>query len=469
MHPLVNELKGIVSADRIREIRYDPLMRLQFYWYLPVPDHLRQKEPYTVVEVESAQEISQVLRLANQRNLPLYVRQGTGVLSPEMVRPEPPGSLILDLRRMRWVRPSFESAYVEVGPGVIETELNKELAPHGYAYPELIGPVAWGSIVSLNTSGRSVDPNLGKPGDYVLGLEVVLPTGEIIETGNRTVRRVCGFDLTRLLIGSQGLFGVITNIRLKLIPAPREEVRGIAHFPSLESFGQAISDLYKSRAPYAHLLEFMDQRYLELAPRKEPAPPVMVVIGTDGEAPGQALWKLEEILKVLRTAGAEHTQVLTGEQWGEIQVFRDAIYTTFEREGYASAAGEVMDVPLGSLAAALKDVRQLQGDFESRFPGVRTYLLGHIGGGSFHPIFAAPVAWGYERIQDVARQARQELLELKLVHSASIGEQGIFPEHKEWFRRFYDPAHLAFLTEMKRLFDPRQILNPRRFDLSSPE
>jgi len=181
-------LEGLVDPARVRTIRPSPIIRKPSYRRVRVPDSLRSKESSTLVEVESAQEIAAILKKANEERMPVYVRQGSGYITLDLPRPEPPGSLILDLRRLRWIRPDLDAAYVEIGPAVTERELNDALAPHGFSYPELVGPVTWGGLVSLNTSGRSVDPYVRKPGDYLLGLEVVLPTGEIVHTGTRAQR-----------------------------------------------------------------------------------------------------------------------------------------------------------------------------------------------------------------------------------------------------------------------------------------
>ena len=129
MHPLAAELRDIVKPEQIHTTRYDPLIRMPFYRPVEVPDERRQGDPFTVVKVETAEEISQILRAANERRVQVYVRQGMGVISPDVVRPEPPGSLVLGVSAMRWIRPNFVRNYVEVGPSVTEKELNDELAP----------------------------------------------------------------------------------------------------------------------------------------------------------------------------------------------------------------------------------------------------------------------------------------------------------------------------------------------------
>ena len=108
MHPLTNEIGKFIPSDRIRVTRYDPLVRTPFFRSVQVPDEIRNLEPFTIIQTASADEISKVLKLANTRKLPVYVRQGMGVISPDVTRPEPPGSLILDLSKMHWINPNFD-------------------------------------------------------------------------------------------------------------------------------------------------------------------------------------------------------------------------------------------------------------------------------------------------------------------------------------------------------------------------
>ena len=170
-------LEGLVDPGRVRLTKYSPIIKAGKYKHVTVPEALRDADPTTLVEVESAQEVAAILKKANMEDRPVYVRQGTGGVTLDLIRPEPPGSIALDLRRLNWIRPNLDGGYVEIGPAVPESELNVALEPHGFTYPEFVGPVTWGGLVASNTSGRSVDSHWGKPGDYLMGIEVVLPTG----------------------------------------------------------------------------------------------------------------------------------------------------------------------------------------------------------------------------------------------------------------------------------------------------
>ena len=465
MHPLAAELKDILGAESVRTARYDPLVRTLFYRSVPVPDEFREGEPFTVAKVTSAEQISKVLRLANERREPVYVRQGMGLVTPDVLRPEPPGSLILDLSPMRWVRPHYQRAYVEVGPSVTEIELNRELASHGYGFPDRIGPVSWvGSLLSLNTSGRLVDPYSGKPRDFVMGLEAVLPTGEIINTGTQGIRGVCGFDLGQLLIGGQCLFGVITNARLRLVPLAAETKGALVQYPSLRVVGEAVGSLYRNRAPYPRLMELMDRNYLDVLEFDGPKAPALQLVSADGDAPGEADWKLDEILGVLEGAGATQSHKTSSEEWQKLLGFREGLLTGLGDRGLVLLATETVDCPIDLLPDALDALYDLQRRIAEEYTEVQPVIFGHIGAGSCHPSFVAPASLGYPRIRDIAKAIREQVLELKLSYSSTVGEQGIFPEHRDWFLRHNGTVHLSALRAVKSALDPNNILNPMRLE-----
>ena len=460
-------LEGLVDAARVRAIRPSPIIREPSYKQLRVPDSLRSNESSTLVEVESAEEIAAILKKANEERMPVYVRQGSGYITLDLPRPEPPGSLILDLRRLRWIRPDLDAAYVEIGPTVTERELNDALAPHGFSYPELVGPVTWGGLVSLNTSGRSVDPYVRKPGDYLLGLEVVLPTGEIVQTGTRAQRRPCGVDLTNLFTGFQAIVGVITNLRLRLVPAPRYQRWGTAHLPSVEAAGRTVCQLYRAGLPFPHYMEFMERWVLEM--RGFPDPPgALLVIGTDGWTSTEAEAKLEAIFQVAREQGASEVTPKSEEERQKLYRLREGqveegVTAPFSELGVIGVFGTVMDCPLPSLVPCIEATGQVQRELKAAYPGLHTSMQGHIGGGMFHPLIYAPLPWGFERLQEVARDIRERMLALQLQFDCSVGEQGIFPQHAQWFVRYHGEKHLEILQGIKDFLDPYHILNDARF------
>jgi FAD/FMN-containing dehydrogenase len=453
-----------LPRERLYSVPYSPLMGSVGYDAVTPPPEAARDAPVTVVRVRTTEDVARLARLAYELEVPLCVRQATGYLTPDTSRPEQPGAVALDLRDLSSIALDEAAGTVEIGPFVTLDKLNQLLAPRGYAFPISVGAVTWGSLVGMNTSGQLVDAAYGKPGDYVLGLEVVLPDGTLIETGTRTLRKPCGPDLTRLFAGGQALFGVITRLRLRLVHAPREKAWGTATFDSLRSLGEAVVASYHQGAPLPRVYDFMDGRYMEFSRAfgSGPLPAGMLLLEMDGDAPGSAEWKLEHLFGILRAHGAVRTERIDREQWDHLAEVRYRMWPDFKQRGILLLVGEVIDSPLAELPAVLEEARALQQSFVERYAGIQCFFWGHIGSQSFHPAFAAPVAWPYEQLVAVATEIRAELLDLKLRRQASVGEQGIFPEHVEWFRRRYGEPSYALLQRIKAAFDPKGLFNPGR-------
>ena len=458
-------LEGLVEFDRVRSVKWSPIIRAGKYKHVTVPESLREGDPITLVEVESAEETAAIFKKANAEATPIYVRQGTGGVMLDIIRPEPPGSIVLDLRRLNWIRPNLDSGYVEVGPTVTESALNKALAPHGFTYPEFVGPVTWGGLVSLNTSGRSVDSYWGKPGDYLMGLEVVLPTGEIVQTGTRSHRRPCGVDLTRLFTGFQAMAGTITNLRLRLVPTPRNTSWGVAYVPTVEAAGRTVAQLYRQGLPPPRLMELLDDPFLELGGLANAAHNAVILIRTDGFTSVEAEAKLDAILEVARGQGAEKAEQVTEEEFQQFVQFRNVGEKAdlIKELGLFPLFGGVMDGPLDTMAPCMEASGRMLKDVCDANPGLRGVRIGHIGGGTFHPVFFAPQSWEFERLQQLASEMRGHMLRLQLEFGCTTGEQGIFPQHYAWFHQYYGPEYASTVSRIRDALDPQHILNDARF------
>ncbi len=177
--------------------------------------------PYTVVLPENKEQISQVLKYVNRERVAVFVR-GSGTQLAGSSRPHKPG-IMINTSRMRKYKLFEDYGYIECEPGLHNREVIDLLAERGWFLPQLVGSALIASLRGLasnNTSGHVIDAASGKVGDYIHGVEVVLRTGEIIETGTKGMRRPAGTDLTKYFVGGDGLLGVITKIRYRLVPLP---------------------------------------------------------------------------------------------------------------------------------------------------------------------------------------------------------------------------------------------------------
>ena len=177
--------------------------------------------PYAVVRPENSREISGILQYANKRKIPVHTH-GSGTSLVGLGRPKT-NCIVLDTGRMQKFQAFPERGYFEVEPGMHIGKLRKALAPYNALLPvfpgsELVATI--GGSISVNTSAHAVDATICKPGDYVLGMEVVLASGQILHTGTESTRKPAGIEATKFLVGSEGLLCVITRIRMRLIPCP---------------------------------------------------------------------------------------------------------------------------------------------------------------------------------------------------------------------------------------------------------
>lgn len=457
-----NRARSFLPEERLKIINYDPIMRTQGFQDVERIFSEEFKSSILVAYVKSTEEISALLRLSQELLTPISVRQASGSNTLDIPRKENLDSVVIDLRDMNNIELDIDNGYVEIGPAVTFVELNKYLSKYGYSYPSSVAPVTWSSLVGLNTSGQLIEGYTGKPGDYVIGMQVVIPGGEVLELGSKTIRKPCGPDLSRLFIGGQALFGIITMLRLMLVRKPNEIKYGIAVFQSIDQIGEAVMETYKGGSPFARIFDFMDDRYLKLLGIHEEFNGSLVMLEIDGDAPGSSTWKLNSIFDVFKKVGNVETKAMETDEWSRLSTIRYGHQEYLRKQKKLLLMGEVIDCPISKLTKILVETKKLQTDLCKEIEGLNGYYFGHIGALSFHPAFSAPIEWPYEKHKNVTIEIRKKLLEIKIKHQASVSEQGIFPEHKDWYLQTYGEKNFELLCKIKAIFDPFDIYNSER-------
>ncbi|MBW1802783.1 MAG: FAD-binding oxidoreductase [Deltaproteobacteria bacterium] len=213
--------------------------------------------PYVVVKPKDEKEISNILKFANKEDIPVYPR-GSGTSFSGSAR-APKKGIILSTSRISFIDIDTDHGYFECGPGITVNAADIALGKQGFFLPVYPGSklvATMGGMMAGNTSGHIIDACIGKPSDYVLGLTVVLPTGDIIDTGSKGLRKPAGTDLTKFFVGNDGLTGIVTKIRMRLVPA-REKAYGIAFFNDAESVAKAVVRMYREKAPAPLFMELI--------------------------------------------------------------------------------------------------------------------------------------------------------------------------------------------------------------------
>jgi len=263
--------------------------------------------PDAVVVPLNTEEVAKIVKLANEHKVPLVPRgAGTGLCGAAVAIH---GGVIVDTQRMNKIKEIHpESLYCVVEPGVIYDELNLALKPHGYVFPTAPGSgeaCVIGGMVALNASGmRAI--KYGATRDYVLGLEVVLPTGEVLRCGTRTLKNSSGYQLEKLFVGSEGTLGIITEVILKIVQLPKNKAAVLATFDTVEKAGQTVTNII-GKPVIPSSMELMDRTSIEAANKGADAgfPDVAALLIIECDGPIEEVRReIEKVIQVCKANGA---------------------------------------------------------------------------------------------------------------------------------------------------------------------
>ena len=414
--------------------------------------------PEVVVFPGSAAEISRILRLANEHLFPVTPRgAGTG-RSGGSVPIE--GGVVLVLTRLnRILEISREDLVAVVEPGVILGRLKREVEAQGLYYPPDPASAEFCTIGGnvAECAGGAVAVQWGVTRDYVLGLSVVLPTGEIIEAGTRTMKGVVGYDLTRLFLGSEGTLGVITGIILRLAAKPAARQTLAAGFGTLTAAAQAVSQILTAGlVPTA--LEFLDQVTVncvrEMLPFEVPAAAAVLLLAAVEGHPQDVEERAAAIGRFCEAQGAwpvlrPRTAAEAEDLWQARKVMSPALLKVKPHK-----VSEDVAVPLGAIPALIDGLQEI-----SRRRGLLIPCYGHAGDGNIH------VNVLYDRKIEAERQAvnptvREIFALTRKLRGTLSGEHGIGLTKAPYLGMELSEAAIALQRRLKRAFDPNHIMNP---------
>ncbi len=408
----------------------------------------------------TSEEVQAIVVLCNIHKVPLTPRgRGTGTVGGSL--PEQ-GGVALSLERMLQIIVVDPANRVIVAePGVLNQTVQNSAKLHGFFWPPDPTSAAYSSIGG-NLATSAGGPHAVKYGttrDHVLGMKAVTGKGEAIKTGCYTTKGVVGYDLTRLLIGSEGTLAVITEATLKLTPLP-QAIGGItAHFRDAASCAAAIVSIMSlSQIPSA--LEFLDKGSLNLirgrSPDMLPADTgAMLMIEVDG-SPREIIDSSTAILSACRNEG-----LLQAEQVSDatnLWRMRKAL-SPLLRDIAPNKINEDIVVPVATLPELLKGLSQLSSKYK-----IINVNFGHAGNGNIH----VNLLVNQDNIDEMARAEKclNEVFELVIRLNGTLsGEHGIGREKRAYVDKEIDATTLALMKDIKQLFDPNNILNPGKLFL----
>ena len=416
--------------------------------------------PEVVVRPSTALEVASVLKLANARHIAVTPRGGGTGLSGGSLPVY--GGICLSMERFNRIleidRLNFQAA---VEPGVITQNFQEELEAIGLFYPP--DPASRGSChLGGNLAECAGGPRAVKYGvtkDYVIGLEAVLPTGEIINTGGRVLKNVSGYNLTQLIVGSEGTLAVITKILFRLIPLPRARKVVLVAFATLEEAAETVAAIFQQGiTPSA--LEFMERAAVKAAEERQGKKfpngdaGAQLFIEVDGSADDILDRDIETIASVVEQHHA--LDVLLADDRKKVEDVWSLRRGIGEAVKSISAYKEEDTVvPRASLPQLVKGVKEICARY-----GVTSICYGHAGDGNVHVNILKDAldegAW-MQRIDGAIR----EIFTLTVSLGGTIsGEHGIGFSQKSYLPIALSPAELAIMKAVKRTFDPNLILNP---------
>jgi glycolate oxidase len=416
-----------------------------------------ETSPSAVIWPKNTEDVVRVMRYAYEHGIPVVPRgAGTGMTAGAVPSK---GAIILSFEKMkRILEINTENLNVLCEPGVINGKLQRELEWMGFFYPP--------DPASMNfcTIGGNVAENAGGPRaikygvtrDYILEIESVLPNGEIITTGVKTAKGVVGYDLTRLLVGSEGTLSVFTKIRLKILPLPEDVVTLLAIFNNYESTGKAITKIISSKI-IPRTLEFMDNEAIKAVENFKPvglphSAEAILLIELDGH-PAVITKDAGKITDICQELGAEikmaEDEDARNQLWASRRAISPALYQI-----KPTKINEDIVVPRNMVTVMLKQLRKF-----SEESGIKIVNFGHAGDGNIHVNIMVDRTDKEEYLKGLGLVEKVFKETLALGGTIS-GEHGIGLTKAGYIGMELSRKELEIMESIKKVFDPKNVLNP---------
>ena len=416
--------------------------------------------PHAVAWPVNTDQVIKIAKFADANNYSIVSRgAGTGMAGASVPSGPSGKSIVISFEKMRKLLDvDTRNMTVTVEPGIINGKLQKELEYLGFFYPP--------DPASLNfcTIGGNVATNAGGPRavkygvtrDYVMGIDAVMSDGTLITTGGRTHKRVVGYDLKNLLIGSEGTLAISTRIRLRILPLPEDIMTLLVLFNNLESSGTAVSKIITSKI-IPRTVELLDKSAIEAIENYKPTGlptdvEALLIIELDG-FPATIKEEAERIVDICKGLGGEvivsEDAMATERLWEARRSISPALYHI-----KPAKISEDIVVPRDKIPVMLVELRRL-----SENSGIKIISFGHAGDGNLHVNIMVDDRNKEEYIRGAALVPKIFEITLKLGGSLS-GEHGIGLTKAPYLRMEVKQREMELMKGIKKVFDPRGLMNP---------
>lgn len=416
------------------------------------------KEPDIVLFPTSTQEVSAIMKIANAEKIPVTPRGGGTNVSGGSVPIE--GGIVMCFTKMNKIlKIDKENLTATVEPGVVLMDLNMALAREGLFFPpdpqSFLG-ATMGGVIAENAGGPAC-VKYGVTKQYVLGLEVVLANGDVVNLGGRTLKNVVGYDLIHIFISSEGTLGIIAKAELKLNPLPKARKTIMAVYADVAVAGESVYRVLENGV-IPDKIEFLDNwvinRIEEMMPMGLPKDADAVLLFECDGIPETVEKEVEQIVEIVKKNGAVDVRV------AKDQAEADR-YWLARRAGFAAVFGkaptvlaEDVTVPRNKMPDLIRKCKEVAKKYN-----LEITVLGHAGDGNLHPSILTDI--NNKEAYDRALKGLDEIIEATVSLGGVLsGEHGIGLEKQKFFRRVIDPNVTNLMKGIKQLVDPNNIMNP---------
>ncbi len=447
----LSELRDIVGPENVLTSKADLIC---YSYDATIVEHL----PEAVVYPHSVEEISQLMQFANREEVPVTPRGAGSGLSGGSVPLE--GGLVVVVSDMnRILEINTDDLYTVVEPGVVTLDLDETVSEYGLMYapdPASNKTSTLGGNIAEDAGGlRAL--KYGVTHDYVLELEAVLPTGEVITCGSKAVKSVSGYNLHQLLVGSEGTLAIITKASLELLPKPKHTESLLVTFDEAQAAGEAVAAIIKAGI-IPCTLEFLDNATIHAIEDFKPCglprdAGAVLLIETDGPA-SASKEEADEIVAVCQEKGARNVQRAANAEE------RDTLWAA-RRTAFSALANVRPTVILEDATvrrSRVPDMLRAVEEIAAKY-NVQVGTFGHAGDGNLHPTFLTDIRDEEEFAR--VEKAIDELFEAAMKLEGTIsGEHGIGIMKRKYMPLQFSPETMDAFKKLRAALDPKGILNP---------
>ena len=419
-----------------------------------------EKYPEVLITARSTEQVSKIMKYAYENNIPVTPRgQGTGLVGASVAIH---GGIMINLSKMdKIIELDEENLTLTVEPGVLLMTIGQYVQERDLFYPPDPGEKSATIAGNINTNAGGMRAvKYGVTRDYVRGLEVVLPNGEVINVGGKVVKNSSGYSIKDLIVGSEGTLGIVTKATLKLLPLPKKSISLLIPFPDLEMAINTVPKIIKSKSiPTA--VEFMERDVILAAEdflgKKFPdnTSDAYLLLTFDGNTKEDIEKEYEKVAKLCLECGAydvfiSDTQERNESIWSARGAFLEAIKASTTEMDECDVV-----VPRDKVAEFIKYTHDLQNELN-----VRIKSFGHAGDGNLHVYVLRDNMNEKEWNEKLSETFNHMYGKARVLRGQVSGEHGIGYAKKEYLHESQSEVYMNIIKNIKSAFDPKNLLNP---------